>query len=200
MVQYRDTVIEGKTIELNSTDVHFLGPNLSFINCHFFIKAKSKNFIIRDVKITGGSFERIAGFTDMQFDRVQFENVKFKGRFSGIDFGWWDSSESGSIKNCDFSEATLDACRFLRTDMSTIKLPNWPIFHIPDPLRLAAWVREHKHKWPPKLAIALDVATDIEPGCSASVDNAQMLADADGIALSEMHQLLIQIPGVVIVH
>lgn len=196
MVQYREKKIENETIDLNAEDVHFLGPKLEFINCNIAIKARAKNFIIRDVKITGGSFERVAGFTDMQFDRVQFEDVKFKGRFSGIDFGWWDNSETGWIKNCDFTEATLDACRFLSTDMSTIKLPHWPIFHIPDPIRLASWVSERK--WPSKLAIALEVATDIEPGCSASVDNAQMLADADGISLAEMRELLSTIPGIVI--
>jgi hypothetical protein len=199
MVQFRDTILTGKDIEFNNSDMHFLGPNLVLVDCTLSIKSKRKGFGIIGFQMKGGQFEIVSHLTDIQFDQVQFENVKFKGRFSGIDFGWWDSSEPGSIKNCDFSEATLDACRFLNTDMSTIKLPHWPIFQIPDPLRLAAWVREHKHKWPPKLAIALDVATDIEPGCSASVDNAQMLADADGVSLAEMRAVLAPIPGIVIV-
>jgi hypothetical protein len=197
MVQYRDTTLENETIELNSKDVHFLGPSLNLVNCNILINARSKNFIIRDVHIIGGRFERLGGFTDIQFDGVQFENVKFVGYFSGIDFGWWDKSEPGWIKNCDFTEATFQACRFLSTDMATIKLPHWPHFSIPDPKRLAAWVKERK--WPDNLDVILEVATDVEPGCSAAVDNAQILADADGISLAEMRELLAAIPGIEII-
>ena len=196
MVQFRDTILTGKDIEFNNSDMHFLGPNLVMVDCKLSIKSKRKGFGVVGFHMKGGQFEIVNYLADMQFDQAQFEDVKFKGRFSGIDFGWWDNSETGWIKNCDFTEATLDACRFLSTDMSTIKLPRWPIFHIPDPIRLASWVSERK--WPPKLAIALEVATDIEPGCSASVDNAQMLADADGIGLAEMRELLSTIPGIVI--
>jgi hypothetical protein len=81
--------------------------------------------------------------------------------------------------------------------MATIKLPSWPCFSIPDPVRIASWVRAHK--WPANLETVLEIASDVEPGCSASVDNAQILADADGMTLAEMRELLAPIPGILIV-
>jgi hypothetical protein len=196
MVQFRDTVLTGKDIEFNNTDMHFLGPDLTLNDCNLTIKSSQKGFGVIGFQMNGGSFEIKSRLRDFQFDQARFENVKFLGHFCGIDFGWWDNSEPGWVKNCDFTEATLDACRFLNTDMSTIKLPLWPNFSIPDPSSRASWVRERK--WPPNLESHLEVATDHAPGCSASADNAQILADADGITLSEMRELLSTIPGVII--
>lgn len=197
MVQFRDTTLTGKDIEFNNTDMHFLGPNLTMKDCALVVKSKKKGFGVVGFEMIGGRFEIKSNLSDLQFDQAKFDGVKFLGHFSGIDFGWWDNSEPGWIKNCDFTEVTFQACRFLSTDMATIKLPRWPNFSIPDPKRLASWVKEQK--WPYNLDIALEVATDIEPGCSAAVDNAQILADADGISLAEMRQLLSSIPGIVII-
>jgi hypothetical protein len=196
MVQYRDTTLTGKNIDFNNTDMHFLGPNLILNDCNLTVKSKQKGFGVIGFQMNGGCFEIKSNLRDFQFDQAKFENVKFLGLLCGIDFGWWDSSEPGSIKNCDFTEATFQSCRFLSTEMTTIKLPSWPHFSIPDPARLATWVKQHK--WPDNLDVVLEVATDIEPGCSAAVDNAQILADADGISLAEMRELLAPIPGIVI--
>jgi hypothetical protein len=197
MVQFRDTLLTGKDIEFNNTDMHFLGPNLILKDCNLIIKSKKKGFGVVGFEMTGGSFEIKSNLSDIQFDQAKFEGVKFLGCFSGIDFGWYDSSEPGWIKNCDFTGATLDACRFLNTDMATIALPRWPMFSIPDPVRIASWVRARK--WPSNLETVLEIASDVESGCSASVDNAQMLADADGVSLAEMRALLDPVPGIVIV-
>jgi hypothetical protein len=196
MVQYRDTTVSGETIEFNNKDMHFLGPNLVLVDCHLIVNSARKGFNVSGFRMSGGTFEIASKLTDTQFDRVQFESVSFAGHFSGIDFGWWDDSEPGSIRDCDFSNATMQACRFLGAELSGITLPRWPHFAIPDPRRLASWVKTQT--WPLKLDIMLEVATDVDPGCAAAVDNAQRLADADSISLDDMRALLEKIPGVMI--
>jgi len=68
------------------------------------------------------------------------------------DFGPWPSSpEEASIEDCDFSQATLDACRFLGCDVRTLRLPSWPRFTFIDPV--ARWRELRAHSWPGKLAV-----------------------------------------------
>ncbi|MET0405370.1 MAG: hypothetical protein ABW123_23340 [Cystobacter sp.] len=61
------------------------------------------------------------------------------------DFGHWPSySEKagrGSIKNCDFTEARLDACRIMGSDPSTLLFPKWSCFTLLEPIGRADELR-----------------------------------------------------------
>ncbi|ATB30025.1 hypothetical protein [Melittangium boletus] len=72
--------------------------------------------------------------------RTSLKGCQFMGRMSGCDFGHWPeygsdpAYQNGSITDCDFSDARLDACRFHGCDPSTLRFPRWPHFTILDPI------------------------------------------------------------------
>jgi hypothetical protein len=78
------------------------------------------------------------------------ESCRFKGRMMGCDFGpfpgYSTGGEHGQVKDCDFSEARLDACRFHGCDPLTLRLPRWPCFTFADPIGSAAELS--RLKWP----------------------------------------------------
>jgi hypothetical protein len=67
---------------------------------------------------------------DSDFFTARFFNCRFKGVFSGIDFGSGRRTDLhqdfGAVEGCDFTDATLDGCRFFNTDVSSLRLPGWP--------------------------------------------------------------------------
>jgi hypothetical protein len=83
---------------------------------------------------------------------AKLKGCRFKGRFSGNDFGHWPDYGSypwfqdGAIEDCDFSEAHLNYCRFIGCDMRTLRLPRWPYFSFLEPLRHAEELR--RVPWP----------------------------------------------------
>ena len=197
MVQLSETTLSEREIEFNATDVHFLGPKLTLLDCTLRVRARAKNFIVPGMRMINGRFEILSNLIDIQFDNAHFEGVTFTGKYSGIDFGSWDDSAQASIRDCDFSGAIMNGSRFRSTDISTIKLPAWPGFIIKNPIAAANYVMNHK--WPENLGVVLEVTCDEEPSCSGTADNAQILADADGISLTEMRELLEPIPGMTII-
>jgi hypothetical protein len=48
--------------------------------------------------------------------------------------------------DCDFTEATLQGCRFLACDVRTLRFPRWPCFTILDPVR--RWRELRALPWP----------------------------------------------------
>lgn len=101
-------------------------PQARFFDCTFESKRELKNFRWRDAHLKG---------------------CRFTGRFSGNDFGAWPfSAGEGSIEDCDFTQATLDACRFLGCDVRTLRLPSWPCFTFIDPV--PRWRALSAHPWP----------------------------------------------------
>lgn len=131
---------------------------------------------------------------DYQFRRVHFDGVKLVGTFIGCDFGSWDSADIGSIANCDFTDAVLDGCRFLNADVQSIELPRWPCFAIGNPAEAREYVM--RTEWPARTRITLDVYTDVDPECSASLGDAARMAKQAGLSLEDIRQLLLAIPGI----
>jgi hypothetical protein len=78
---------------------------------------------------------------------ASLKGCQFKGRLTGCDFGHWPEYSSlpwyqhGSIEDCDFTEARLDACRIMGCDPATIRFPRWPCFTFLDPIRRAPELR-----------------------------------------------------------
>src|SRR5689334_14924070 len=88
-------------------------PQARFIDCTFIIKKQLKSF---------------------RWDTAHLQGCRFKGHFRGNDFGEWPSAPGkGSLKDCDFSAARLDECRFLGCDVTTLRFPRWPCFTILHP-------------------------------------------------------------------
>jgi hypothetical protein len=91
--------------------------------------------------------------------------------FSGIDFGRSDNVERdgdfGNIEDCDFTEATLDGCRFFNVDAATLRLPPWPHVVLPDFGKRASEVAAFT--WPGELGRYMRICADQPESVRASV-------------------------------
>ena len=141
-VFYEDKELKNERLELTDKDsLYFLGRNLTLKNCTLVLKVAARNLFIRDVRFIGCTFEVKQELKNHQdWIRASLEGCRFKGRFSGCDFGHWPEYGSepeykfGSIKDCDFTEARLDGCRIMGSDPATLRFPKWPCFTILDPI------------------------------------------------------------------
>jgi len=141
-VFYEDKELENERLELTDKgSIYFLGRNLTLKNCTLVLKVAARNLFIRDVRFIGCTFEVKQELKNHQdWIRASLEGCRFKGRFSGCDFGHWPEYGSepeyqfGSIKDCDFTEARLDGCRIMGSDPATLRFPKWPCFTILDPI------------------------------------------------------------------
>jgi len=94
----------------------------------------------------------------------EFKNCTFKGGIKDADFGrsrpdhpvFEKFNRLGSIVDCDFTQATLDMCRFFEVDLSRQKFAPWPQFVVPHERRLAA--AKLQKSWPGKIGLYLAVA------------------------------------------
>lgn len=193
-IDLRDTEIVGETIDIApSPTLHGLGPNLILNNCTLNVKVGSGGIIYSGVALNNCIFNQCVPLKNEQFDRVHWDGVKMTGHYSGCDFGNWDDPAQGSIRNCDFSAATMDSLRFINADAENIALPGWPYFALVEPNTALEYVRSQT--WPRRLGIALDIMADNDPRCAMVVDSAVRLAEKDGISVDEVRSLIANIPG-----
>ncbi|HZH75523.1 MAG TPA: hypothetical protein VEY88_05790 [Archangium sp.] len=144
-----NVIIENKEIEnerLELTDknsLYFLGPNLSLRNCTIIVKVSARNLFLTGSRFIDCTFEVKQELKNHQaWVKASLKGCRFKGRLTGCDFGHWPDYgtgwEHGSIEDCDFTEARLDACRIMGADPATIRFPKWPCFTILEPVRRAS--------------------------------------------------------------
>jgi len=144
-VAIKNKDVENERLELvDKNEYYFLGPNLTLRHCTLVTKVSGRQLFLDRVGFINCSFEVKQQLTNFQqWIRVSLKGCRFKGRFSGNDFGHWPEYGSqpayqfGALEDCDFSEARLDACRFHGCDLSTLRLPRWPCFTFLEPLRHA---------------------------------------------------------------
>ncbi|MBL8517692.1 MAG: hypothetical protein JNM76_12080 [Betaproteobacteria bacterium] len=136
----RDQSLEGEMLVLD--DVKCRG----LVDCTFASgvlkltstrgKAVLLDSVVKDSEVIAVKRQR-----DYRLFGARFINCKFHGVYSGIDFGREGRGEPlydfGAVEGCDFTEATLDGCRFFNTDISSLRFPRWPHVVIPEPQRLA---------------------------------------------------------------
>ena len=140
-VSYRDRKVENERLELTDKgSLYFLGPNATFKNCNLVLNVSGRNLV----------FDQGTHFTDCTFEVKQelknhqawvfaaLKGCRFKGRLWGVTLAIGPTTPSGqgtgSIEDCDFTEARLDACRFLGCDPTTLRFPRWPHFTFLDPI------------------------------------------------------------------
>ena len=152
-VVLEERTLHAERLELTDKDsLYFLGPDLRLERCHVVLRVAARNLLIRrGSRFIGCHFEakqELKNHQDWVF--ASLEGCRFQGRFSGCDFGHWpgyaEGSESGSIEDCDFSQAQLDGCRFMGCDPRTLQLPRWPGFTILHPRQNAPALRAVQ--WP----------------------------------------------------
>jgi hypothetical protein len=146
--------IENERLELTDTKANYiLGPNLTLRNCTLVLKVSARRLSLRQPRFVDCTFEVKQELKNYQsWVAASLKGCRFKGRLTGCDFGHWPEYMSlpwyqhGSIVDCDFTEARLDACRIMGCDPSTIRFPKWPCFTILNPIERAAELRSVK--WP----------------------------------------------------
>lgn len=137
-VNLEDRELTNERLELGSGGIYFLGPNLTLRNCTLVLGVSARNLIIPQARLLGCTVIVRRELKNFRWDSARLEGCQFKGRFTGNDFGEWPSAPGeGSIEDCDFSEAHLDATRFLGCDARTIRFPPWPCFTLFDSVRRA---------------------------------------------------------------
>lgn len=190
----RDKIINDSVIQLKEDLVTVLGPNLELNNCVVESFADEKGIVLADVVMHGGVFDQRVKLSDFHFRRVRFDAVKFKGEYSGCDFGDWDDVATPRISGCDFSATVMDGCRFLNCDMGSIVTPKWPCFRLMQPAGARDFVMSKS--WPKGVGLILDISTDIDPECVAIVLDASVMAKDSNVPLEQLRPMLEAIPGV----
>jgi hypothetical protein len=154
-VIFKNREMENERLELTDKgSLYYLSSNLVLRHCTLVLKVSARNLIINGARFIDCAFEVRQELTNHQaWIKASIEGCRFKGRFSGCDFGHWPeygsepAYELGSIKDCDFTEARLDGCRFMGCDPRTIQFPRWPCFTILEPIRRASELS--RVQWPP---------------------------------------------------
>jgi hypothetical protein len=153
-VFYEDKEFENERLELTDKgSLYFLGSNLTLRHCTLILKVPARNLSIDGVRFIDCTFEVKQELKNHQdWMRSSLKGCRFKGRLTGCEFGHWPeyldepAYQLGSIKDCDFTEAQLNACRFHGCDPATLRLPKWPCFTFLDPIGRASELRGGK--WP----------------------------------------------------
>ncbi|WNG27746.1 hypothetical protein F0U62_29740 [Cystobacter fuscus] len=165
--------IENERLELtNKNSLYFLGPNLSLRNCTVVLKVSARNLIIIGARFIDCTFEVKQELKNhQQWVKASLKRCRFKGRFSGCDFGHWPDYgtgwEYGAIEDCDFTEARLDGCRIMGADPATLRFPKWPCFTILDPIGRAREL--NSVQWPGGVRPIIVEGQYRDPPCTMAV-------------------------------
>ncbi|ATB39571.1 hypothetical protein CYFUS_005016 [Cystobacter fuscus] len=141
-VVFNDREIENERLELANTKANYiLGPNLTLRNCTLVLKVSARRLSLKQPRFIDCTFEVKQELKNYQsWVAASLKGCRFKGRLTGCDFGHWPEYMSlpwyqhGSIEDCDFTEAQMDACRIMGCDPATIRFPKWPCFTFLDPI------------------------------------------------------------------
>ncbi|WNG18288.1 hypothetical protein [Cystobacter fuscus] len=164
--------IENERLELSDKNsLYFLGPNLSLRNCTVVLKVSARNLIIIGARFIDCTFEVKQELKNhQQWVKASLKRCRFKGRFSGCDFGHWPDygtgCEYGAIEDCDFTEARLDGCRIMGSDPATLRFPKWPCFTLLDPIGRAREL--NSVQWPGRFgSVVIEDLYDQPPSTKA---------------------------------
>lgn len=198
MIQLRDRRVEREEVQLGKDDVYYLGPNLHLKHCKVTLRTNARALII--VKTTFEDCEIVARqkLSNFPWYYARLQRCRFAGKFSGCDFGHWpeDDPAAGGIEHCDFLEASLDGCRFLDCDVTTLRLPAWPCFTILDPVgnlpRLSA------RPWPGRADVIVQYLAICPPQTSAVTYLATEADKQFGASEAELRAFLEQFDDIIL--
>jgi len=153
-VIFKNQEIEGQRLELTDKNaLYFLSTGLTVRHCTVVLKVPANRLVIKQAQFINCTFEVKQELKNyQQWVSASLKGCRFKGRFSGNDFGHWPEYGSdpwyqfGSLEDCDFSQAQLDGCRFIGCDVRTLRFPRWPCFTFLEPIRHALELQ--RGQWP----------------------------------------------------
>jgi hypothetical protein len=191
--------IVNERLEINAGDIGFLGPNLTLRDCTLVLTVAARNLILIKPRIINCTIMVNRELKNFPWMHADLEGCRFTGAMLGNDFGTWpydEEAERGSIKDCDFTGARLDACRFVDCDLSTVKLPPWPCFTIVDPGSRKSELLARQ--WPGTMHITVDSFTDAPPKTRAVTYFAPAVAKQNDTTEEALRAVLDTLPGVIL--
>jgi hypothetical protein len=199
-IHYKDREIVGERLELPKGALYWLGPNLTLRNCTLVISVASRWLTLMSGQFIDCTIQAKGELKNLRWARMNFKGCRFKGRFTGNDFGFreddLDKWRLGAVEDCDFSEARLDACRFYNCDMRTIQLPRWPCFTLLDPVRRATELG--RVEWPGRYGrVVIEDLREQEESVVAITDHAPSVAAQLDTTAEELRAVLERLSGVV---
>jgi len=143
-VIFKNQEIANERLELtDKNSLYYLSTGLTLRHCTVVLKVPASRLVIKQATFIDCTFEVKQELKNHQcWVSASLKGCRFKGHFSGCDFGHWpeygsDSApwyQHGSIEDCDFTEARLQGCRIMGCDPATLRFPKWPCFTILDPI------------------------------------------------------------------
>jgi hypothetical protein len=197
MIRFSDQEISNERLILDSaTELYYLGHNLTLRNCTLVIKVPARALVIARTQFINCTIEVKRELKNFQWESAHLQGCRFKGRFSGNDFGERPYARGeASIKDGDFTEAHLDATRFLACDASTLRFPPWPCFTIFDPV--PRWRELSSLPWPGDIGpIAMKGCAEDPPSTVALTFSALGLAKRYGTTPEAIKAVLEKMDGV----
>jgi hypothetical protein len=196
-VNLQNAELTGEHLDIGRNVIYFLGPNLTLRHCTLVLQIAARNLVIPQARFIDCAFVVKRELKNFRWDSAHLKGCRFTGRFSGNDFGEWHSSPGeGSIEDCDFSQATLDACRFLACDVRTLRLPSWPCFTVINPV--TRWHELRARPWPGDIGpIVVAGFAEYPPSTAAVTYSAQALAERYGTTPEAIKAVLEKLDGVV---
>lgn len=135
---------------------------------------------------------------DTNFFTARFVDCRFRGLFSGVDFGHTGGAELGqnfgSVEGCDFSDATLDGCRFINVDVSTLKFPRHDHAVLINPSSRSADVSAAN--WPGSMGKYMEIVTAKPPSFKATVMHIPSLTSLVQCSEEELKSALRRFGGI----
>lgn len=196
MIQYADQSLEDETLDLSGKDAFYLGPNLSLMRCNVVLRVSPSALTLTRVRFLKCRIETKRKLSNFRWLNAWMEQCSFIGTFSGCDFGNWPShfEPGGGIQACDFSGATLDGCRFVGCDASTIVFPTWPCFTILDPVNRIDEFRSVD--WPGDMKILIETIAHFPPETVAVTYLSSAIEKQLGAAPDRLRSVLERLDGV----
>lgn len=169
--------IEEQDIALGK-DVHWVGRGAHLKNCFIDIRGSGRRFSLVDCTLEDCTIKTRRPLNDVQFRETRFLSCRFEGTYRGCEFGGFPFEDypqvGGAARRCDFSSATMDACRF-GIDCEENRWPGWPHIVFLDPPK-------HEAQWqslPLCLSLKWQVFQDLNSAqpdfVTACVQNLEML-------------------------
>ena len=158
---------------------------------------------IWDCRLVDCTIECTRKMTDRRLPRFfssDYVRCKFIGHFDGVDFGRDPSpysgkpDEFGEFVDCDFTQSTLDLCRFFSVDIAKQKFAPWPQFVIPSGRHFAA--AQLDYQWPGELARFIRLAKSENASVTAVTGTVADFAKRFAVTEQELEEALNVIGGV----
>lgn len=169
--------LKNKHIILDAKNISEYQREMHYVNCTITFKCSAKDMMLWHNKFENCSLVFTKKIVKYFWENDMFVNCKFEGTFDDNIFGTFSTYSDYpfcGFDNCDFSKATLIACRFLNVKPETTILPKWPCFSIIYPKKNGAVLL--KEPWPGEdLLITIETIADEDEETTFITDEANAI-------------------------